>query len=665
MTPVSYWLQAPLLSWLGQAMLKTSLVLLAVLAADLLLHRRLSAWKNLMWKAGLAAALAVPFLSLVLPALPLLPPARTGVSPVALREAGVSGPGRAPEPTPALAGSVPALAAPAPASEVGPSRPPTARWPAVLLTVYATGAAAVLAVVLVGLGCTARAARTAAPVTDERWGRELIACRRRLGIRRPVRLACSTRVPVPAQAGLFRPTVLLPTSMLDQGEPSLVRTAIVHELAHVRRWDFAFHVVAGLALAVHWCNPLLWLAVRRLRDTGEQACDDWSVAVLGDWDPYAHDLLWVAARLRRGTRLAFEPRMARRPRIAGRIDRIVSLAGEVSPRIGRISGTAFAAGVATCVALVSACALHGRPAEEPAAALRVALGPAVRAQMDTLVAGMRLRQAQNRQELAVRRAALWQAETPTEEFLRAEKLLLLHEQADSLWTQRMAAWDQDRDWRPVAWGERCEVSNDLTMMAVEAFNQRLPEIGLFLCQRAVEAHPFNLDTYNIKWRMLLPVLAVRDSIPARRAVGWIRADLAAIDDLVYEPGAQVPRHGPRLYDGSLSPGLEVGEEGFEKLRQEARVTAYWIIYQWTRSEEDRQRLVAALETRIAQDADAAGTPSTGTAGGWLGMLAGLTPDPARRLALLERMLRTYLGPPDIADHLRPMMTPYLRASAYE
>ena len=47
-----------------------------------------------------------------------------------------------------------------------------------------------------------------------------------------------------------------------------------HELAHVRRRDGVFQLLHCLALALHWPNPLAWLAVNRMRLSEERAVDD-------------------------------------------------------------------------------------------------------------------------------------------------------------------------------------------------------------------------------------------------------------------------------------------------------------------------------------------------------------------------------------------------------
>lgn len=79
-------------------------------------------------------------------------------------------------------------------------------------------------------------------------------------------------VPTPMTWGVLRPVIVLPESA--QGEKAILR----HELAHVRRGDALVLVLAEITKALQWFNPLVWLAVRRLRAESERACDDAVVA---------------------------------------------------------------------------------------------------------------------------------------------------------------------------------------------------------------------------------------------------------------------------------------------------------------------------------------------------------------------------------------------------
>ena len=127
-----------------------------------------------------------------------------------------------------------------------------------------------LAIALARLAWLASHAR---PVVDGVWTELATEAAAAYGIRRPVRLLQSEHPAMLATWGLFRPRIILPASA-GEWPVDRVRVVLYHELAHVRRGDWAVQLGAELVRTVHWFNPLIWIACRRLRQESEQACDD-------------------------------------------------------------------------------------------------------------------------------------------------------------------------------------------------------------------------------------------------------------------------------------------------------------------------------------------------------------------------------------------------------
>ncbi|MBE2286355.1 MAG: hypothetical protein IAE77_23060 [Prosthecobacter sp.] len=93
------------------------------------------------------------------------------------------------------------------------------------------------------------------------------------GVSRMPRVRVTDAVRAPALFGLFRPMILLPRDVAESCEASALRLILLHEIAHLRRRDLWTQVMASLILAVHWFNPLVWWAGRRLRVEAEMAAD--------------------------------------------------------------------------------------------------------------------------------------------------------------------------------------------------------------------------------------------------------------------------------------------------------------------------------------------------------------------------------------------------------
>lgn len=80
----------------------------------------------------------------------------------------------------------------------------------------------------------------------------------------------------PVLLGLWRPHILIPDDASLQDLPlARKRHLILHELAHWRRADLWAQTAGAVLLALHWFNPLLWLAHHRLRVESEACADAW------------------------------------------------------------------------------------------------------------------------------------------------------------------------------------------------------------------------------------------------------------------------------------------------------------------------------------------------------------------------------------------------------
>jgi beta-lactamase regulating signal transducer with metallopeptidase domain len=106
-------------------------------------------------------------------------------------------------------------------------------------------------------------------------------------------------VPATAMTWSYRhPVVLLPEEAADWDQGRL-KAVLLHELAHVRRADWVFQVLAWTACSVLWFNPAVWLATRAMRDGMEGAADDAVLAAGVRPSDYASVLLSSASEIRR------------------------------------------------------------------------------------------------------------------------------------------------------------------------------------------------------------------------------------------------------------------------------------------------------------------------------------------------------------------------------
>lgn len=112
-------------------------------------------------------------------------------------------------------------------------------------------------------------------------------------------------IATPFVIGVIRPKIYLPSYLAEQ-EQSYI---ILHEQTHIRRFDHIFKMIAFLVLAVHWFNPLVWVAFAYCVKDMEMSCDERVLKEMGGEikQAYSRSLLSLAAgrRLINGSPLAF------------------------------------------------------------------------------------------------------------------------------------------------------------------------------------------------------------------------------------------------------------------------------------------------------------------------------------------------------------------------
>ena len=92
--------------------------------------------------------------------------------------------------------------------------------------------------------------------------------------------------------GGLRPAVYV--SPDTAADPVILRHVLAHEFTHYRHGDHLWSMLRCLALAVHWWNPLVWLAAELSRRDAELACDEGALKRLGDSERMAYGATLLA-----------------------------------------------------------------------------------------------------------------------------------------------------------------------------------------------------------------------------------------------------------------------------------------------------------------------------------------------------------------------------------
>src|SRR5215472_5640339 len=261
---------------------KATLIATLGLMGAWLTRRSPAAVRHAMLAATLAVLLALPIASILIkPVRIALPASGQEWTPPSLFPA----PMGADQPGAALDGSVAVASATQLWRVLSPS--------AVLLAVWIAGTAFFLLRMIFGLQQVRALRQFSLPWRDGQSIVNQLALD--AGIHRRVEVLLYESLAVPVTCGFVRPVIVLPHGA-QAWEAEDLNRAIVHELEHVRRFDWATHCLARIACAAYWFHPLVWAVWRQFELEAERSCDD---AVLARWEAtaYADQLVGLARRL--------------------------------------------------------------------------------------------------------------------------------------------------------------------------------------------------------------------------------------------------------------------------------------------------------------------------------------------------------------------------------
>ena len=317
--------------------LKSAVVLGAAWMAVLLLRKQSAAAKHVVWTTAFAALLALPLLSVSLPALrvPVVP--QLLAPDLFIQTTATPGTGETPaiQPTgaPVNTGSA-------------PWRPNWRLW---LAFAWLGGAALSFSHMLAGWIAVQRMRRNARPFPA--------------GIESEIDVLETAPGRMPAACGLFRPVILMPADAREWSEERR-KFVLLHELAHVRRGDMATHFLARIALSLYWWNPLAWTAWREFLKERERAADDLVLNSGARASDYAAHLLDIARSMQSTASMAAVAiPVARVSQLEGRLLAILD-AGRNRASSGRASVLVAALLAAVFVLPVAAFQIQPPPPQE-------------------------------------------------------------------------------------------------------------------------------------------------------------------------------------------------------------------------------------------------------------------------------------------------------------
>ena len=271
-------LGSQLLSWFSQLSIELAVLAVLVLVASRLLPIKSPALRHLLWavvllKPLVAVAISSPY-TLFTPLVSLVASSRDAFASLPVEH--------------------PTMQVVAPPTIATSSVQLTlAGWGAIL---WLVGAALLIGRILIGYGIVWRLRQQVQVQQDGPLCDALRQTRRTLDGYSKVEVATSPSVSSPMALGILRPIIVFPADLVEKLSADKLALVLMHELAHVRRWDNLTMLLHRLVSAVLFFHPAVWLCGRMLRREAEQACDDLVVCSTGRSEAYARSLAHVAER---------------------------------------------------------------------------------------------------------------------------------------------------------------------------------------------------------------------------------------------------------------------------------------------------------------------------------------------------------------------------------
>ena len=128
--------------------------------------------------------------------------------------------------------------------------------------------------------------RSALPLQNPEVRRLYNKCLNEMKITRNIPVYSTAFLKSPIIVGFLKPCIYLPIHLISDYNESDMRYMLLHELQHYKHKDAIANYLMNFAGVIYWFNPLVWYALKEMRNDREVACDT-SVLKMLEEDDYA------------------------------------------------------------------------------------------------------------------------------------------------------------------------------------------------------------------------------------------------------------------------------------------------------------------------------------------------------------------------------------------
>ena len=141
--------------------------------------------------------------------------------------------------------------------------------------------------------------KSALPLQNQEVHRLYHRCLEEMGIHRDIPVYSTAFLKSPIIVGLLKPCIYLPIHLISDYDESDMRYMLLHELQHYKHHDAIANYLMNLAGVLYWFNPLVWYALKEMRNDREVACDTSVLKMLEEdaYEDYGNTLINFAEKV--------------------------------------------------------------------------------------------------------------------------------------------------------------------------------------------------------------------------------------------------------------------------------------------------------------------------------------------------------------------------------
>ena len=169
----------------------------------------------------------------------------------------------------------------------------------ILLGIWIVGILAMIILVIKSSLRLRNLEKSALPLQNKEVHRLYHHCLEEMGIHRDIPVYSTAFLKSPIIVGLLKPCIYLPIHLISDYNESDMRYMLLHELQHYKHHDATASYLMNLAGVVYWFNPLVWYALKEMRDDREVACDTSVLKMLEEdaYEDYGNTLINFAEKV--------------------------------------------------------------------------------------------------------------------------------------------------------------------------------------------------------------------------------------------------------------------------------------------------------------------------------------------------------------------------------